>query len=134
MVYTIQSSKRFRGYLNTARAFLSKLVPGSIYVRGGGARLTVGFARFHRSFTSTGLRGSSSRFRRSVSRESGKQISHRRWAVRSDFAPPVGSVLYEQTVCLFTHTAREFLGGIAQSDFRVPPDLNTTKSSVTTPQ
>ena len=58
------------------------------------------------------------------SRESGKQISHR----------PVGSVLYEQTMCLFTHTTREFLGGIAQSDFRVRPDLNTTKSSVTTPQ
>ena len=57
-------------------------------------------------------------------REQREQISHR----------PVGSVLYEQTVCLFTHTAREFLGGIAQSDFRVPPDLNTTKSSVTTPQ
>ena len=97
-------------------------MPGSIYVRGGGARLTV--ARFHRSFTSTGLRGSSSR-------DFGDPFPREREA---DFAPPVGSVLYEQTVCLFTHTTREFLGGIAQSHFRVPPDLSTTKSSVTTPQ
>ena len=111
--------------MDTARAFLSKLVPGSIYVRGGGARLTVGFARFHRSFKSRGLRGS-----RLPARDFVDPFPAR---ARTDFAPPVGSVLYEQTVCLFTHTAREFLGGIAQSDFRVPPDLNTTKSSVTTP-
>ena len=92
MVYTIQSSKRFRGYRACRRAFLSKLVPGSIYVRGGGTRLTIGFARFHRSFKSRWRGCVVPALVLRLPREQREQISHR----------PVGSVSYEQTVYMFT--------------------------------